>query len=57
VRAATNSIANLIPPHAFEVAKMAYVKVEIFGPVLQVVRWGSGALASPLTSSRASTAT
>jgi RHH-type proline utilization regulon transcriptional repressor/proline dehydrogenase/delta 1-pyrroline-5-carboxylate dehydrogenase len=26
-------------PHAFEVARIADVKAEIFGPVLQVVRW------------------
>ncbi|WNO05069.1 L-glutamate gamma-semialdehyde dehydrogenase [Rhodoferax mekongensis] len=32
-------IANLIAPHAFEVASIAHVKAEIFGPVLQVVRW------------------
>ncbi|MDT7514100.1 L-glutamate gamma-semialdehyde dehydrogenase [Rhodoferax mekongensis] len=32
-------IANLIAPHAFEVASIAQVKAEIFGPVLQVVRW------------------
>ena len=44
---AANSIANLIPPHAFEVADIAQVKAEIFGPVLQVVRWGSGALSEP----------
>ena len=37
--AATHSIANLIAPHAFEVARIADVKAEIFGPVLQVVRW------------------
>jgi RHH-type proline utilization regulon transcriptional repressor/proline dehydrogenase/delta 1-pyrroline-5-carboxylate dehydrogenase len=36
---ATKSIANLIAPHAFEVARIADVKAEIFGPVLQVVRW------------------
>ncbi len=36
---ATNSIANLIPPHAFEVKSIADVKAEIFGPVLQIVRW------------------
>ena len=36
---ATQTIANLIPPHAFEVASIAQVKAEIFGPVLQVVRW------------------
>lgn len=36
---ATESIANLIAPHAFEVESIAQVKAEIFGPVLQVVRW------------------
>jgi RHH-type proline utilization regulon transcriptional repressor/proline dehydrogenase/delta 1-pyrroline-5-carboxylate dehydrogenase len=38
-QAATKNIANLIAPHAFEVARIADVKAEIFGPVLQVVRW------------------
>ena len=38
-QAATHSIANLIAPHAFEVARIADVNAEIFGPVLQVVRW------------------
>ncbi|MBC7916753.1 MAG: L-glutamate gamma-semialdehyde dehydrogenase, partial [Rhodoferax sp.] len=38
-QAATNSIANLIPPHAFEVKSIADVRAEIFGPVLQIVRW------------------
>nr|WP_326528580.1 L-glutamate gamma-semialdehyde dehydrogenase [Rhodoferax sp.] len=33
-------VANLIAPHAFEVENIADVKAEIFGPVLQVVRWG-----------------
>jgi RHH-type proline utilization regulon transcriptional repressor/proline dehydrogenase/delta 1-pyrroline-5-carboxylate dehydrogenase len=32
-------IPNLIAPHAFEVQNIADVKAEIFGPVLQVVRW------------------
>ncbi|MBK7279675.1 L-glutamate gamma-semialdehyde dehydrogenase [Candidatus Aalborgicola defluviihabitans] len=36
---ATKKIANLIAPHAFEVASIADVNAEIFGPVLQVVRW------------------
>ena len=36
---ATNTIANLITPHAFEVDHIAHVKAEIFGPVLQIVRW------------------
>jgi len=39
-QAATKTVANLITPHAFEVANIADVKAEIFGPVLQVVRWG-----------------
>ncbi|MBC7599790.1 MAG: aldehyde dehydrogenase family protein, partial [Polaromonas sp.] len=34
-----DSIANLIRPAAFEVASLAEVKDEIFGPVLQIVRW------------------
>jgi RHH-type proline utilization regulon transcriptional repressor/proline dehydrogenase/delta 1-pyrroline-5-carboxylate dehydrogenase len=38
-QSATKSIANLIAPHAFEVESIAQVKAEIFGPVLQVVRW------------------
>ncbi len=46
-QAATESIANSIPPTAFEVTSLAQVGDEIFGPVLQVVRWGSGALSSP----------
>ncbi len=37
---AITTVANLIAPHAFEVARIADVKAEIFGPVLQVVRWG-----------------
>jgi RHH-type proline utilization regulon transcriptional repressor/proline dehydrogenase/delta 1-pyrroline-5-carboxylate dehydrogenase len=37
---AIKSVANLIAPHAFEVARIADVRFEIFGPVLQVVRWG-----------------
>ena len=44
---ATDSIANLLPPIAFEVNSLSSVRDEIFGPVLQVVRWGSGALATP----------
>ena len=32
-------VAHLIAPHAFEVARIADVTDEIFGPVLQVVRW------------------
>ena len=41
---AMNNIANMIAPAAFEVPSLAGVKDEIFGPVLQIVRWGSGEL-------------
>ncbi|MBT9475056.1 L-glutamate gamma-semialdehyde dehydrogenase [Polaromonas sp.] len=44
---ATDSMANLVWPAAFEVASLAEVKDEIFGPVLHIVRWGSGALKTP----------
>ncbi|WP_309684626.1 proline dehydrogenase family protein, partial [Polaromonas sp.] len=44
---ATDLIANSMLPAAFEVASLAEVKDEIFGPVLQIVRWGSGALKTP----------
>ncbi len=37
--AAQGNTANLIPPQMFEVASIAQVKAEIFGPMLQVVRW------------------
>lgn len=49
-QAATDSIAfmaNSVPPAAFEVSSLAEVKDEIFGPVLQIVRWGSGTLKTP----------
>ena len=36
---APDSIANLIVPVAFEVGNVSDVKHEIFGPVLQIVRW------------------
>jgi RHH-type proline utilization regulon transcriptional repressor/proline dehydrogenase/delta 1-pyrroline-5-carboxylate dehydrogenase len=32
-------LANLVAPQAFEVASIAQVRAEIFGPVLQIVRW------------------
>ena len=38
---------HLIAPHAFEVNSIANVKAEIFGPVLQVVRWGTGDTGNP----------
>jgi RHH-type proline utilization regulon transcriptional repressor/proline dehydrogenase/delta 1-pyrroline-5-carboxylate dehydrogenase len=34
-------MAHLVAPHAFEVARISDVRAEIFGPVLQVVRWRS----------------
>lgn len=46
-QAAPDLIANLVLPSAFEVSSLAEVKDEIFGPVLQIVRWGSGALKTP----------
>ncbi|MBU4182211.1 MAG: L-glutamate gamma-semialdehyde dehydrogenase [Gammaproteobacteria bacterium] len=38
--APATTLPNLIPPQMFEVKAIADVKAEIFGPVLQVVRWG-----------------
>ncbi len=37
-------VARLMPPVVLEVRSPADVKEEIFGPVLHVVRWGSGEL-------------
>ena len=34
-----SAIPNMIAPHAFEVERIAEVTSEIFGPVLQIVRW------------------
>ena len=45
-RAVPSAPAHLVAPQAFEVARIADVQQEIFGPVLQVVRWGSGDLTS-----------
>jgi RHH-type transcriptional regulator, proline utilization regulon repressor / proline dehydrogenase / delta 1-pyrroline-5-carboxylate dehydrogenase len=38
---------NWIAPQAFELGGIADVQQEIFGPVLHIVRWGSGSLADP----------
>jgi RHH-type proline utilization regulon transcriptional repressor/proline dehydrogenase/delta 1-pyrroline-5-carboxylate dehydrogenase len=46
-QSAIYSIANALAPAAFEVSSLDAVKDEIFGPVLQVLRWGSGELATP----------
>ncbi len=37
-----SAMPNLMPPQMFEVAGVAAVGEEIFGPVLQVLRWGPG---------------
>jgi len=42
---ATQNIANLIPPQAFEVQAISDLKQEIFGPVLHIVRWRGDPLA------------
>ena len=42
---ATPSLANLIRPQAFEVARIADMKQEIFGPVLHIVRWSGDPMA------------
>ena len=42
---ATNPLAHVIAPQMFEVASIAEVTQEIFGPVLQVVRWGGDPMA------------
>ena len=36
---AATAMPNLVAPHAFEVAHIANLNAEIFGPVLQIVRW------------------
>ncbi len=38
--ATAQAVPNLIGPVAFEIDRIADLQVEIFGPVLQVVRWG-----------------
>jgi RHH-type proline utilization regulon transcriptional repressor/proline dehydrogenase/delta 1-pyrroline-5-carboxylate dehydrogenase len=40
VQAAPDSVANVVQPCAFEVSRISDVTSEIFGPVLQIVRWG-----------------
>lgn len=39
--------ANFIAPQAYELRRIADVKQEIFGPVLHIVRWGSGQSSDP----------
>jgi len=36
------NVAHMVAPVAFEIARIADLKEEIFGPVLHVVRWGPG---------------
>jgi RHH-type proline utilization regulon transcriptional repressor/proline dehydrogenase/delta 1-pyrroline-5-carboxylate dehydrogenase len=36
----TSTFPRLVAPVAFEINRIADLKVEIFGPVLHVVRWG-----------------
>jgi len=51
-QAATKTVANGLPhllaPQLYEVQRIADVRQEIFGPVLHVVRWGTGELSDPL---------
>ena len=44
-RRATHEQPHVIAPQMFEVASIAEVTQEIFGPVLQVVRWGGDPMA------------
>lgn len=46
-QAAIKQIANGISPAVYEVSSLAEVKDEIFDPVLQIVRWGSGEPKTP----------
>jgi RHH-type proline utilization regulon transcriptional repressor/proline dehydrogenase/delta 1-pyrroline-5-carboxylate dehydrogenase len=39
------SLANLIPPQAFEIQHITDMRQEIFGPVLHIVRWSGDPLA------------
>jgi RHH-type proline utilization regulon transcriptional repressor/proline dehydrogenase/delta 1-pyrroline-5-carboxylate dehydrogenase len=43
----TDAEGNLIAPQAYEVSSIESVTSEIFGPVLQIARWGHGALSDP----------
>ncbi len=42
-----SNASNLIPPLIVEVPSIDSVKHEIFGPVLHITRWGTGALREP----------
>jgi len=41
-KAAMENASNLLAPQLFEVSGIGAVREEIFGPVLQVLRWGPG---------------
>jgi RHH-type proline utilization regulon transcriptional repressor/proline dehydrogenase/delta 1-pyrroline-5-carboxylate dehydrogenase len=43
-QAAMENIPNLLAPQLFEVSGISAVREEVFGPVLQVLRWGPGCL-------------
>ena len=43
--APTAALPNLMPPQMFEIGAIADAKQEIFGPVLQVVRWNGDPMA------------
>lgn len=45
--ASSSAEGNLIAPQAYEVPSIDSVTSEIFGPVLQIARWGQGALSDP----------
>ncbi|WP_431127046.1 L-glutamate gamma-semialdehyde dehydrogenase [Variovorax paradoxus] len=45
--ASSSTEGNLIPPQAYEVSSIDRVTSEIFGPVLQIARWGRGELSEP----------
>ncbi|MBT2334183.1 bifunctional proline dehydrogenase/L-glutamate gamma-semialdehyde dehydrogenase PutA [Variovorax paradoxus] len=44
---ASSAEGNRIAPQAYEVRSIDSVTSEIFGPVLQIARWGQGALSDP----------
>ncbi|KLN54985.1 L-glutamate gamma-semialdehyde dehydrogenase [Variovorax paradoxus] len=45
--ASSSTGGNLIAPQAYEVPSIDSVTSEIFGPVLQIARWGQGDLSDP----------
>jgi len=51
--ALAQAVPNLLAPVAFELARIADLRQELFGPVLHVVRWGPGQTASGATDTAA----